>query len=195
MASRASAVLTLAVVLALAHIVAAAYDSSFAQNMNFAGYCKNTDNCKTYSDGSVSLSAMYNKMGAFQSKSYYKYGIFRIRMKLPSGYSGGLIPCIYLMSGSGNSGYKDIHDEIDFEFLGGSSPGEIIMHTNLITGGQTFLEQFKFPFDPSAAWHTYSLVYSPDYVMWAVDDTPIRITYKESGRPFPSAPVRLQVRR
>lgn len=176
MAPRATRLLTAAALLlalAVSAVSSAKYDSTFSKNMQFMDWCKGTSGCVQNSDGSVQLAANHNKMGAFESKSYYKYGVFRVRMKLPSGYSGGLIPCLYLMSGSGH-GYKDIHDEIDLEFLGGSNPREIIMHTNLITDGQNFLEQFKFPFDPSASFHTYSIVYSPDYIMWAVDDTHVQ---------------------
>ncbi|CAI5962548.1 unnamed protein product [Closterium sp. NIES-64] len=159
--------------------------------MALPDFCKWDGGCSRQSDGSVKLTAYKNKMGKFTSKGYFGYGIFRVNMKLPSGYSGGLIPCIYLISGN-NPKYTDPHDEIDLEFIGGNTPRDIILHTNLITGGQVYLQQYKFPFDPSAAFHTYTIVYSPDYVMWAVDDTPIRIHYKQSGRPFPSENVKFE---
>ncbi|CAI7879782.1 unnamed protein product [Closterium sp. NIES-53] len=95
---------------------------------------------------------------------YFGYVIFQVNMKLPSGYSGGLIPRLYLILGN-NSKYTDPHDEIDLEFIGGNTPKDIIMHTNLITGGEVYLQQYKFPIDLSAAFHTYTIVYSPDYVM------------------------------
>ena len=64
-------------------------------------------------------------------------------MKLPRGYSGGVIPCFYLMA-PGNPDYRSVHDEIDFEFIGGKSARDMIMHTNLLSGGQEYLEQVGF---------------------------------------------------
>lgn len=186
-----STLLSLFAISSLLSMAQAKYDNTFNRNFNFVDWCKGQYVCKHESDGSVAISAHWNKMGAFISHSYYHYGIFSARIKMPSGYSGGTIPCLYLISG-GNPGYKDIHDEIDFEFLGGKTPGEMIMHTNLISGGQNFLEQFRFPFDPSAAWHTYKIIYSPNFVAWVVDDTPIRITWRQTGKPFPTKPMRVK---
>ena len=79
-------------------------------------------------------------VAGFFSYNYYQYGQFRVPMKLPRGYSGGVIPCFYLMA-PGNPDYRSVHDEIDFEFIGGRTPRDIVMHTNLLSGGQEYLEQ------------------------------------------------------
>ncbi|GJP44186.1 hypothetical protein CLOM_g3575 [Closterium sp. NIES-68] len=186
-----SRLLGLVALLACVAAAAAAKDASFDKFMTLPDFCKWDGGCSRQNDGSVKLTAYSNKMGKFTSKGYFGYGIFRVNMMLPSGYSGGLIPCLYLISGN-NPKYTDPHDEIDMEFIGGNTPRDIVLHTNLITGGQVYLQQYKFPFDPSAAFHTYTIVYSPDYIMWAVDDTPIRIHWKESGRPFPSLNVKFE---
>ncbi|CAI5481577.1 unnamed protein product [Closterium sp. Yama58-4] len=191
MTSARSRLLFLVALLACAAATAAKHDKSFDKYMTLPDFCRWNGGCSRQNDGSVKLTAFWDKMGKFTSKGYFGYGIFRVNMKLPSGYSGGLIPCIYLISGN-NPKYTDPHDEIDLEFIGGNTPKDIILHTNLISGGQVYLQQYKFPFDPSAAFHTYTIVYSPDYVMWAVDDTPIRIHWKESGRPFPSQNVKFE---
>ncbi|GJP31411.1 hypothetical protein CLOM_g12048 [Closterium sp. NIES-68] len=162
-------------------------DTSFDKYFKFPDWCKET-NCRKAPNGTVTLSATNNSVGVFHSKDYFKYGVYTLRMKLPSNYSGGIIPCFYLIS-PGPQGYTDIHDEIDFEFIGGETPGSITIHTNLITGGQVKLEQFRFPFDPSADFHTYSIVYSPLYIMWMIDDYPIRITTNDTSHPFPTLPM------
>ncbi|CAI5491614.1 unnamed protein product [Closterium sp. Naga37s-1] len=162
-------------------------DKSFDKYFKFPDWCKES-NCRKDSNGTVTISATNQSVGVFYSKDYYKYGVYSLRMKLPSNYSGGIIPCFYLIS-PGPQGYTDIHDEIDFEFIGGENPMDITIHTNLITGGQVKLEQFRFPFDPSADFHTYSIVYSPMYIMWMVDDYPIRIAVNETGHPFPTLPM------
>ncbi|CAI7808033.1 unnamed protein product [Closterium sp. NIES-54] len=164
-------------------------DVSFNQNFVFPSWCK-PPFCTSAPDGSIALAVSPKSVGVFESKGVYSYGIYSVRMKLPVGYSGGVIPCIYLIT-PGASSYQSIHDEIDLEFLGGTDPRNITIHTNLITGGQVKLEQFRFPFDPSAAFHTYTIVYSPDRVMWLVDNTPIRITSRAPGKPFPSDNVKI----
>ncbi|CAI7824967.1 unnamed protein product, partial [Closterium sp. NIES-53] len=165
------------------------YDASFSTHFRLPAYCNGTY-CNIGPDGTVSLTAAKNKMGAFESKSYYQYGIFEVKMKLPPGYSGGLIPCIYLISGEGLD-YRDLHDEMDFEFLGWSDPTQIKIHTNAIAGGYTNVEQYKFPFDPSADFHTYTMVYAPNWLVWKIDGKPIRITWREPGKPFPSLPMKV----
>eukprot|EP00475_Leptophrys_vorax_P016526 TRINITY_DN22978_c0_g1_i1.p1 TRINITY_DN22978_c0_g1~~TRINITY_DN22978_c0_g1_i1.p1 ORF type:complete len:326 (-),score=13.00 TRINITY_DN22978_c0_g1_i1:930-1829(-) len=166
------------------------YDASFNNNFEFADFCKGTEYCRTGSDGTVTLTAAKGKMGSFQSQSYFQYGAFSVKIKLPPGYSGGLIPCIYLMSGE-NLSYRDPHDEMDFEFLGWNKPTGIKIHTNLIATNWTYVEQYKFAFDPSADYHKYTMVYSKDYAMWLIDDSPIRITYREPGKPFPKLPMKV----
>ncbi|CAI5494786.1 unnamed protein product, partial [Closterium sp. Naga37s-1] len=165
------------------------YDASFSTHFRLPAFCNGTY-CTVGPDGTVSLTAAQNKMGAFESKSYYQYGIFEVKMKLPPGYSGGLIPCLYLISGEGLD-YRDIHDEMDFEFLGWSDPKQIKIHTNAIAGGYTNVEQYKFPFDPSADFHTYTMVYAPNWLVWKIDGKPIRITWREPGKPFPSLPMKV----
>lgn len=159
--------------------------------MYFPDWCKGRENCQHFSNGTVQIAATNGtstSIGSFISKYTYKYGIFSLRMKLPSNYSGGIIPCFYLIS-PGPQNYHDIHDEIDFEFIGDVAPMKITIHTNLISGGQNYLEQFAFPFDPAADFHTYKIIYSPFYIMWMIDDIPIRITYNKPEHPFPSMPV------
>ncbi|GJP68943.1 hypothetical protein CLOP_g25579 [Closterium sp. NIES-67] len=164
-------------------------DPSFNRNFAFSSWCK-PPYCTRGADGSVALAVNAKSVGAFESTGIYSYGVYSVRMKLPAGYSGGIIPCLYLIT-PGAVSYQSIHDEIDLEFLGGTDPMNITIHTNLITGGQVKLEQFRFPFDPSAAFHTYTIVYSPDRVVWMIDNTPIRITARTPGKPFPSDNVKI----
>lgn len=188
---RRSALVSLCLLISFAICAVPHVRASFSADFEFADFCRNTPHCQQSPQGVVSLAVNKKSVGAFMSKSLYRYGIFSVQMKLPAGYSGGVIPCFYLIS-PGRELYHEVHDEIDMEFIGGLDPRNITIHTNLISGGQNKLEQFRFPFDPSAAFHAYSIIFSHNRIIWMVDNIPIRISYKTNNRPFPNLAMRVK---
>ncbi|KAF6148292.1 hypothetical protein GIB67_012067 [Kingdonia uniflora] len=116
----------------------------------------------------------------FKSKNEYLFGKIVIQLKLVAGNSAGTVTAYYLSSQGAT------WDEIDFEFLGNLSEDPYTVHTNVFSQGKGNREQqFHLWFNPTADFHTYSILWNPQRI----------IEFKNSesiGVPFPkNQPMRI----
>ncbi|KAG2582634.1 xyloglucan endotransglycosylase/hydrolase protein 8-like [Panicum virgatum] len=119
----------------------------------------------------------------FNSKELFLYGEFSIEMKLIRGNSAGTVSCFYLSSGT-----DDWRDEIDMEFMGNSSGQPVVLNTNVWANGDGKKEhQFDLWFDPSADYHTYTIIWNPENILFKVDNVFIRSFKRYADLPYPSS--------
>ncbi|GAB2214232.1 hypothetical protein Droror1_Dr00018573 [Drosera rotundifolia] len=149
-------------------------------------------NVRTYNNGSLVNIALSKVSGSgLASRNKYYYGFFSAAMRLPPGYTSGVVVAFYLS----NSGiFPHNHDEIDFELLGHQNHKDWVLQTNMYGNGSVSTgreEKFRVWFDPTADYHEYSIIWNNHHIVFLVDNIPIReVEHTEAiSSVYPSKPM------
>lgn len=128
----------------------------------------------------------------FKSLKPYRSGYFSAAIKLQPGYTAGVITSFYL---SNNEDYPGNHDEIDIEFLGTTLGKPYTLQTNVYMkgsgDGRLIGREVKIHlwFDPTEEFHNYAILWTPDEIIFLVDDVPIRRYPRKNDATFPARPM------
>ncbi|XP_031496021.1 xyloglucan endotransglucosylase/hydrolase 2-like [Nymphaea colorata] len=139
----------------------------------------------TIRDGGNVIDIRMDRYSAtgLRSKQLFLFSRVDMQMRLPPDDTSGTITSFY-MSSEGN-----FHDEIDFEFLGNLKGQPYILLTNIFIQGKGEREMmFYLWFDPRTAFHTYTILWNPWFIILYIDGQPIRVfpNLVGFGIPFPT---------
>ncbi|EFJ18106.1 hypothetical protein SELMODRAFT_178522 [Selaginella moellendorffii] len=171
--------------LALCVLIATMVIVSQAAPGNFNDlFTSNNDHVKVDGSGQVRLVLDHQSAAGFASKNKYLFGRVSMQIKLVPGDSAGTVAAYYMSSDD----YRT-RDEIDLEFLGNTSGNPYILQTNVYANGVGNREQRVYLwFDPTADFHSYSILWNQKQIVFFVDSTPIRVfkNNQDMGLPFPT---------
>lgn len=110
------------------------------------------------------------------SKEQLLYGRFEVRMQTAQG--SGIVSAFFTFENDGwQTGTNNPWRELDIEVLGKDNDR---FQTNIITGiAEKIIKSEVFvnvTSNPSTAYHTYTIEWTPDYVSWAYDGAVMRKT-------------------
>ncbi|KAK4746490.1 hypothetical protein SAY87_012802 [Trapa incisa] len=151
-------------------------------------------NCAPSVDGRGVRLLLDRFTGAgFTSSDMYRHGFYSAKIKLPSDYTAGVVVAFYTSNGDV---FEKTHDELDIEFLGNIRGKKWRFQTNVYGNGSTHRgreERYTLWFDPTEDFHRYSILWTPDIIIFYVDEVPIRQIKKVEamGGDYPSKPMSL----
>ncbi|MFW6153670.1 MAG: glycoside hydrolase family 16 protein [Planctomycetota bacterium] len=128
--------------------------------------------------------------GSMQTADEYPYGRWTARLR-PSSVPG-VLNSMFTMDWDDHTTPDNEHDgskfEVDIEFLTytfGPDTGEVHLAVHVPEKKGLFVEDVDLDFNPSDAFHQWSIEIAPDRVTWYVDGEVLRTFERPEGYAFP----------
>jgi beta-glucanase (GH16 family) len=136
------------------------------------------------SNGAVFTISESGDAPTLMSKWYIMFGTYTIKMKAAPGQ--GIVSSVVLQS--------DDLDEIDWEWVGNQDNQA---QSNYFGRGQTTTYNRGAAHaltDPTGTWHTYSIIWTSEQIVWQIDGTTVRVLEESSANgQYPQTPMRLKI--
>ncbi|KAK4423820.1 putative xyloglucan endotransglucosylase/hydrolase protein 33 [Sesamum alatum] len=158
-----------------------------SHNVSFGG-----SNVRVTNNGtSADLSLDKSSGSGLVSKNKYYYGFFNAALKLPAGFTSGVVVAYYL---SNADVFPHNHDEIDIELLGHEKRRDWVLQTNIYGNGSVRTgreEKFYLWFDPTQGFHNYSILWNNHHIVFWWTTLPVRefVHSNAIGSVYPSKPM------
>lgn len=124
--------------------------------------------------------------GEMQSRAFYGYGTYEVRMK-PAALNGGIVSAFFTYTGPPHG---RPHDEIDFEFIG---PRERSVDASYHAKGNANIHPVPLEFDPRSGFHDYAVHWTPDRLAWYADGKLLREITRTEGQEYPTTPGKMYI--
>lgn len=153
-----------------------------------------SSNIHLKSNGSYADIVLDKTSGAgLISKNRYYHGFFSAAIKLPTGFTSGIVLAFYM---SNADVFPHNHDEIDFELLGHEKRRQWVLQTNMYGNGSVKTgreEKVYLWFDPTQQFHQYTILWNNHHLVFLVDNIPVRevIHNQAVSSVYPSKPMSL----
>jgi endo-1,3-1,4-beta-glycanase ExoK len=161
------------------------------------GWSNNGDTLCTLARGNIQLgrglqlaltAQPYNghaySCAELQSRDFYGYGTFEVRMRPVSG--SGIVSAFFTYTGPH---FSKPQDEIDFEFLGRDTHA---VQLNFYVAGQGGHETLAdLGFDAGHSVNDYAIDWRPDHIRWYINGKMVREVTAEPGKLLPKFPGKI----
>lgn len=125
--------------------------------------------------------------GELQTTAFYGYGTYEVRMKAAPANSG-MVSAFFTYTGQPHG---EIHDEIDFEFIGSRKNSVDASFHSKGNGGS--IVPVDLPFDPRTDFNDFAFHWTPERLTWYANGRVLREVNRSDVEKYPTTPGKIIV--
>lgn len=123
--------------------------------------------------------------GELQTTAFYGYGTFEVRMKAAPAYPG-MVSAFFTYTGPPHG---EIHDEIDFEFIGARENSVDASFHSKGNGGSIL--PVALDFDPRDGFNDFAIHWTPNRLTWYANGKVLREVLRSNVEKYPVTPGKI----